>query len=160
MKYYLLAIITFISISGVSQVGFPVDTIKVFNLSLQKNIHLPVSTMETTIDSVGNVHFVYYISNFEKQKRDTIAEKRITLDQNTFRQIKEQISILRLDTLQPNYDDPYVSDGSSYYLNLNLNGKELKIRGQNRDYCDEAFKRLKLLLENVVGYFAVDYELY
>lgn len=112
------------------------------------------------MDNNGNIQFTYYISNFEKQKRDTIAHKQIKLDFNTFRQLKEQISEIEFDTINSEKDAENVSDGSSYYLTLNLNKTKLILSGQNRDYADKGFSKLIKLLKNYVGEFAYDYEYY
>lgn len=158
MKQFLTLIFIIISINSFGQNEFPKDTINNFSLNLQVEIFLPMSQMTTTIDINGNVRCTYYRSNHKLQRRDTISDKRIKLDYNTYRQIKENIIMMGLDTLQAKYDDQYTSDGAYYDLKIEYNDRKINLQGKNRDSSDPAFKKLITYLENLIGIIAVDYE--
>ncbi|UTW66685.1 hypothetical protein KFE94_00810 [bacterium SCSIO 12643] len=160
MKNLILIVLLQANLLGFSQDEFPNDTIESFNLKLVSDHHLSVSTMITTIDSIGNVRCTFYTSNFKKARRDTIADKQIILDHNSFRQIKEQIIAFKLADLPHEKDDPYTMDGKSSELLLSFNGNQIRLKGNNRENCDPIFKNLLELLREVVGYMAYDYENY
>ena len=137
---------------------FPRDTIRKFSLSLETDYYLPIRGMKTTISEDGKVCCTYYFSNQKKQKRDTIANKFIQLDSNTFRQVKESIITMGLDTLPSKYDDTIVSDGQYYNLKIMFNGKQYILQGSNRDSSEPPFKNLIEYLEKLIGLIAIDYE--
>lgn len=158
MKQILTCLLTLLWLSTSGQNEFPKDTIKNFYLNLQKDILLPMSELNITIDNSGNVNCMFYMSNQEKKKRDTIAQKKISLDFNTFRQVKEQLLLLGLDTLPAERHCLNVMDGAIYEVEITYNDKYIHLYGSNRRVCDDAFDLLIFFLENLVGFHAIDYE--
>jgi len=139
---------------------FPKDTIQEFHLKLLIEYFPDYRTMDITIDENGLVICTYVFYDLRNQVKDTISDKRIFLDHNTFRQVKEKIASLDLFKLPTENDNSEWEDGQNYELQIIINEQKTTLKGRNRDENEESFKFLLEFLDSIVGFKATDFDKY
>lgn len=110
------------------------------------------------INEDGTGKLLFTIKNRETKSLDTLAYKIIKTDQNTFRQMKENILHLSENVSEgQTLNNSLTSDGTYYDLQWSYNGKPKKFSGYDRVSEDKHFAELHDFIFSIVGYFPSDY---